>query len=296
MTALLTKVRLRMAIHAHRPVRGLLEGGYGSVFKGRSLEFDDLRAYVPGDDVKDIDQRATARTGRPLIRRYVALRKHHVLLVVDTGRSMAALGDPSTSKRDLAVLVAGVMGQVAQRHGDLVGLVAGDAAGVTFLPARGSSAHLEVLLRQIHDRIRLDGAATDLASVLDHVIRMVRRRALLVIVSDDVRFTPQHERLLRRLAVQHEILHVSVGDLSPLDPDALDRELYDVDGETDLPRFLRHDEQLRQESSAERTDRHRHNAAVLTRLGIVSAHVTHEREVLPTLHRLLERQRRAGQR
>ena len=63
----------------------LLEGEYGSIHTGRSMDFDDLREYVPGDDIKDLDWKATARTGRPLIKRYVATRQHAVLLVVDTG-------------------------------------------------------------------------------------------------------------------------------------------------------------------------------------------------------------------
>ncbi|MGB2787690.1 MAG: DUF58 domain-containing protein, partial [Candidatus Saccharimonadaceae bacterium] len=90
MPSLLVKVKAKMAIHAHEKVRGVLEGEYGSVFKGRSMDFDDLREYVVGDDIKDIDWKATARSGSTLIRRYIAIRKHNIMLVVDTGRDMAA--------------------------------------------------------------------------------------------------------------------------------------------------------------------------------------------------------------
>ena len=74
MPSLLVKVKAKMTLHAHEKVRGLLEGQYGSVFKGRSLDFDDLREYLPGDDIKDIDWRATARSVSTRIRRYVAVR------------------------------------------------------------------------------------------------------------------------------------------------------------------------------------------------------------------------------
>lgn len=102
MPSLLVKVKAKMTLHAHEKVRGLLEGQYGSVFKGRSLDFDDLREYLPGDDIKDIDWRATARSGSTRIRRYVAVRKHNILLVVDTGRSMAATSEDGDSKRDVS--------------------------------------------------------------------------------------------------------------------------------------------------------------------------------------------------
>jgi uncharacterized protein (DUF58 family) len=113
---LLHRVRTRLAIRAHRKVRGLLDGEYVSLFHGKSLDFDDLRAYVPGDDVKDIDWKATARVGSPLTKRYIATRKHAVLLIVDTGRDFAALSEAGTPKRDLAVLAAGVIGYLAVRH------------------------------------------------------------------------------------------------------------------------------------------------------------------------------------
>ena len=93
MGSLLRKVRMRTTIHAHRKVRSVLDGEYGSVHKGRSMDFDDLREYVPGDDIKDLDWKASARHGRPLIKRYIATRQHAVLLVVDTGCTMAALSD-----------------------------------------------------------------------------------------------------------------------------------------------------------------------------------------------------------
>ena len=85
------KGQCETTIHAHRKVRSVLDGEYGSVHKGRSMDFDDLREYVPGDDIKDLDWKASARHGRPLVKRYIATRQHAVLLVVDTGWTMAAL-------------------------------------------------------------------------------------------------------------------------------------------------------------------------------------------------------------
>ena len=115
----------------------MLDGEYGSVFKGRSLDFEDLRAYVPGDEVRDIDWKATARHGSPLIRRYVAVRRQTLLLVTDTGRNMAATSADGEDKKDIAVMALGVLGYLALRHRDVVGLVAGDSTGSRSLPAKG---------------------------------------------------------------------------------------------------------------------------------------------------------------
>ncbi len=140
MTAHLTRVKARMSIHAHRKVRGLLEGEYASLQTGRSMDFADLREYVRGDDVKDLDWKASARSRTLLVKRYAAARKHSVLLAVSTGRSMAAMNDVDVPKRDLAVMVAGVVGYLATRHGDLVAGVYGDAAGQRYLKPLGQRA------------------------------------------------------------------------------------------------------------------------------------------------------------
>ena len=148
MGTLLTAVKSRMYIFAHRRARGMLDGEYASVFRGRSLDFDDLRDYVPGDEVRDIDWKATARVGTPLIKRYVATRRQQLLFVADTGRNMAATALGGEIKKDIAVMAMGVLGSLAIRHGDSVALVHGDGAASQAMPAKGTESHLEQLLRR----------------------------------------------------------------------------------------------------------------------------------------------------
>lgn len=90
MSSLVQQVKGRLSIHVRRRSLALLEGGYASIHKGRSMDFDDLREYTAGDDVRDIDWRASARHGSMLIKRYVAERHFGLVLVVPGGREMAA--------------------------------------------------------------------------------------------------------------------------------------------------------------------------------------------------------------
>ena len=206
MTSLLRRVKSDMAIFAHRKARGMLDGEYGSVFRGRSLDFDDLRAYIPGDEVRDIDWKASARHGSPLIRRYVAVRRQTVILVTDTGRNMAAAARSGETKKDIALMALGVMGYLAYRHGDVVGLVSGDSAGTTALPAKGGEPHLERLLRQVDSAATLDAAPSRIEDQLEHVARTIKGRNLLFVIADEVAASPETGQLLRRLRAQHEIL------------------------------------------------------------------------------------------
>ena len=102
MSSYLVKVRKKMSIYAQRRARGVFAGNYGSVFKGRSMDFDDLREYNYGDDVKDIDWNATARSRNIMVRRYIAIRKHNILIVADNSNAMAALAPSGETKADVA--------------------------------------------------------------------------------------------------------------------------------------------------------------------------------------------------
>lgn len=289
MGSLLVKVKAKMAIYAHEKVRGLLEGEYGSVFKGRSMDFDDLREYNPGDDIKDIDWKATARSGATLIKRYIAIRKHNILLVVDTGRNMAATSEDTSSKRDVAVLAAGVLGYIALKHGDLVGLVAGDSSTTQHMPFKGSNVHVEQILQHINNTIRLEAAPGNIVTQLEYIVRTMRRRMMVVVVTDDSEFTAEHQQILRRIRAQHEVLWVMIGDTSGLGGT---HEYYDIDDTVALPYFVRKQAGIQQAFAEQQATSDAGYKHTLERLGIAGQRMSGEADVVPGLFRLLERHRR----
>ena len=236
-----------MTIYAHQKVRGLLEGEYGSVFKGRSMDFDDLREYILGDDVKDIDWKATARSGQTLIRRYVAIRKHNVLLVVNTGRAMKAVSPSLEDKMDISVMVAGVMGYLAQKHSDLVALVAGDQDGVHYMPLTERNVQLEQMLQYINNRAKQDGPKSNTAGVFEYIAKNIRRKMIIVVIGDTELIDNDQITLLKRLRAQHEILYVSIEDLSPTEPTHLDSDIYDIQEPVVLTHFIRSNKSLAKE-------------------------------------------------
>lgn len=291
--SLVHKVRVKISIHAHRRVRTLLEGEYNSVFKGRSLEFDDLREYVLGDDVKDIDWKATARSGDILIRRYIAVRKHHILLVVNTGRSMAALTSDLQSKADVAITTAGVIGYIAQKHGDLVALAAGDESGVHYRPLSARTTQLEHMLRFLQQQIKLSGPAGNLTALLDYIARNIKRRMILVIIDDTPRFNEQQIHLLKRLRVQHEIMYVSLQDFDPTAAQHAHTAIYDVQRPVAWPQFIRTNPQVAAAVRQASQQQHLHNQKTLQRLGISSVVIGREQQVVSQIITLLERHRHA---
>lgn len=293
MSSLLVKVKSKMSIHAHHKVRGLLEGQYGSVFKGRSMDFDDLREYIPGDDIKDIDWNATARSGQTRVKRYVAVRKHNILFVVDTGKNMAATASSGEPKRDIAIMATGILGHIAQKHGDLVALVAGNDAATRYMPLKASSSHLERMLQYINGESKLDAPGSNMGRQLEYIARSIRRRMMLIIVADDMAISANDERLLRRLGAQHEIMWLTVGDIDMTANEYLADDMFDVESSKTLPVFIRGNKQLQAEFAAATTKRRQEAKRMLDRLNIASERITAEADVMRGIFALLERQRRA---
>ncbi|WP_418058811.1 DUF58 domain-containing protein [Pimelobacter simplex] len=294
--ALLTKVKTRLAIHARRPVSGLLEGRYTSTLAGRSLDFSDLREYVAGDDVADIDWKASARHGGLLVKRYVADRKHTVFLVVDTGRELSALttwsAEEPTTKGDVAITVAGVVGWIAISHGDYVGLVCAAGHGPTIVRPSTREVELERMLTLVQSASGPEAAAQDTTRLLEYAAATVRRRTIMVLVLGDVDVDRPLEEALRRLLVQHELVLVTVGDLDPTEPGRAGQAVRDVGTGTRFPGFAARSTTLATEIEAAAADRAARRTAVLNRLGVHHLDVTDPDRVIEDLLSLVARMRR----
>ncbi|ALE92272.1 hypothetical protein AOC05_07885 [Arthrobacter alpinus] len=292
MTSLLQAVKSKMYIFAHRKARGMLSGEYASVFRGRSLDFDDLRAYVPGDEVRDIDWKATARVGVPLVKRYVATRRQQVLFVADTGRNMAAVAQGGEVKKNIAVMVMGVIGALALGHGDSVALVHGDAHAQVAIPAKGTESHLERLLRIVDD-VSLASGPSDLAATLEYAAAHYKRRMLLVVIADELEVQESCAKVLRRLAAQHEILWVQIDDAQLAGERAPGGTVQDVAGMGTVLTLLAKDPELARDYDAATAARARALSQILQTNGIAMAGMGHTDQVVGRVFSLLERHRRA---
>lgn len=292
MPSLLRRVKSKMFIFAHRRTLTLLDGEYGSVFKGRSLDFDELRAYVPGDEVRDIDWKATARHGSPLVKRYVAVRRHSVLLLVDTGRTMAAQALSGESKKDLAVHAAGVLGYLACRHGDDVGLLHGNGTTSRYVPPRSGEENLERLLREVDSSISDQGPASSLAEQLDYVLRYLKGRLLIVAIADEFMPDARTESLMRRLRARHEVLWLTIrdADLAPVagheSPNSTDVGTGQV-----IPAPLAGDRKIQAAYEAAMAERAERRSSIFRRLGIAEEQASGSADVLPAVFALLEKHR-----
>lgn len=233
----LVKVRSKLFIRSNRRVLQALDGEYLSRSRGRGFEFEDLREYRAGDDVRDIDWKATARREEPLVRRYLTTHQRRVVLAVDTAASMDAITSAGQSKRELAVLAAGVLGYLAVRHGDRVGLVHGDGAARAATRARDGERHLERLLGTVDSAVRAAVAGPDLVGLISDVMRHTARDAIVVVVTDDVAIDHALAAAVRRLGRSRDTLWVSLADANPV-PLLSRGQVGDAVGRWRIPRYL----------------------------------------------------------
>lgn len=291
MTTLVQKVKGKLSIHVRRRSVALLDGGYASIHKGRSMDFDDLREYIAGDDVRDIDWRASARHGSMLIKRYVAERHFSLVVVMPAGRELAAQAAGGEPKRDVAVLAAGVLGYLAVRHGDDVSMVFGPPGEIRSTRSRSSEGHLELILQEILAHSEPDSPSVEVGELLRHVARTVKGRKVILVVADDGVVPAAVEDTLRTLRLRHEVLWIDVVDLDPLTVTG-DTPVRDVASPTVMPALLDDPELVRSFAQVEAERRHAVDE-MLKRTDVSAARVGHTDEVVPTVVRMLEKRRRA---
>lgn len=293
MPSLITQVKSKLFIHSTRKSLHALDGAYASLLHGRSLDFEDLRKYEYGDQVRDIDWRATARLGTPLVKRSRATRMHTVLFVVDTGRSMSALAADERSKKELAILATGALGVLTLRHGDDFSTVYGDAVKVRRLAPGRSEGALEHALRTIDRAIDDSSAPSDRDALLSFVTRTISRRMIVVVITDEAPVTSETERMLRRLRVQHDVLWLTLRDADPVLDHATGRIRSDADSRWQVPDFVQGDRAIVQELTAQHDADAAHRDELLTRLEISHSSLDGQDDAVAQLLQLLNRRSNA---
>jgi uncharacterized protein (DUF58 family) len=209
---MLKKVR-QVELRTRRLVTDVLAGEYHSVFKGRGMDFDEVREYSPGDEVRLIDWNVTARTGTAFIKKLREERELTILLAVDVSAS-GKFGSQTQSKRELAAEVASVLAFSAIRNRDKVGLVLFSDEVEQFIPPTKGRQHV---LRVIREILFCDPKrrGTDIAAALDFIADVQRRRAVVFVISDFIESPEAFERLRKQLRTankRHDIVLLHLRD------------------------------------------------------------------------------------
>jgi len=206
----------QLEIRTRRMVNDSLAGSYHSVFKGRGMDFDEVREYSPGDEVRTIDWNVTARAGRPFVKKFTEERELTIFLLVDISAS-GNFGSSALSKRDLAAELASVLAFSAIRNSDKVGLLLYTDRVERYLPPKKGRRHVLRVVRDILYHAP-EAIGTDTVKALDVANRLLHRRAVVFLISDFE--TPKDSaatrlelrRAMRRTNRRHDLIAVHVED------------------------------------------------------------------------------------
>lgn len=212
---ILRKVR-QIEIRTNRIVADSLAGHYHSVFKGRGMDFDEVREYVPGDEVRTIDWNVTARAARPFVKKFAEERELTLLLLVDVSAS-GHFGSGMQSKRDIAAELACVLALSATRNNDKVGLVLFTDQIELYIPPKKGRRHVLRVVREILF-FKPVHRGTDITRALEFANRMSGRRSVLFLISDfqtpgiSTESRSPLRRALSQAARRHDLVAVNIRD------------------------------------------------------------------------------------
>lgn len=214
----INKIKANIGIHATKKVTNVLDGTYTSVFTGRSMNFEDLRDYVPGDNMRDIEWKASSRSGKLLVKRYVAEKKHNMLFVMDTGLRMLGETNQGDNKKDIALYSMGTLAYLAYRNGDAVGAAYYKKSRAQLEPFRTGIVNIERLLSFCQHEIDNKSNTvetkykSEISSLLIDVVSKIRKRMVVFVVTDMKGAASVSEEVLKRLKCVNDILFIITDD------------------------------------------------------------------------------------
>ncbi|MBO4926887.1 MAG: DUF58 domain-containing protein [Clostridiales bacterium] len=283
-----TRIKANISIHTNLKATSILDGSYKSVFMGRSLNFEDLREYIPGDNIRDIDWKASSRSRMLLVKRYIAEKKHNIMIVFDNGAKMTADTDKGETKKDVAIFAAGTIAYLAYSNGDFVGCLYNHDSKIRFFPLRTRLYDIENFLSKYDSDVQTS-KTSDLNKSLEYLLKHFRRKMVVFVVTDMKGTASVSEQLLKKLICQHDIIFININDA-----DLTGDHAFKVDKNRYLPRFVTMDKKLvkleKEMKEKIKTDNERklmHNA-------IISTDISTKENIVLKITELLERHRYAN--
>ena len=204
---ILEKVRL-IEIRSRNVVNDLFAGEYNSAFKGRGMEFAEVREYLRGDDVRTIDWNVTARTGSPYVKVFDEEREQTVMLLVDASAS-GAFGSVQQMKGEVGVEISALLAFAAIKNNDRVGLLIFTDEVEVFIPPKKGRKHVLRVIRELL-YFQPQGKRTSITSALDYLDRVLHRRSVVFLISDFI--DEDYERPLQLTRRRHDVVAVSIFD------------------------------------------------------------------------------------
>lgn len=232
----INKIKANISIYSSKKSTNILDGTYKSIYKGKSLNFENLREYVINDDVKDIDWKSSARSGTLLVKQFIAEKKHNILLVIDSGIKMEADTDKHENKKELALFSAGTLGYLAIKNNDYVGMLYKENK-IEYKPFKYNLYNLEEYLSSYHSNSSKKD--NDINDLLKYILKNISKKTIIFIITDIKGIDSIDEKIIKRLKYNNDISIINIQDNL-----MLGNNIYDIENNEYIPEIFLNDEKL----------------------------------------------------
>ncbi|MBR3211419.1 MAG: DUF58 domain-containing protein [Bacilli bacterium] len=232
----INRIKARLSIHSNKKSTNVLEGTYKSIYRGKSMNFENLREYTIDDDMKDIDWKSSARSGNLLVKQFIAEKKHNILLVMDSGIKMDADTDKQENKKELALYTAGSIGYLAIKNNDYVGMIYKEK-GVEFKPFKYNLYNLEEYLCAY--AATKTEEAVEIEELLEYIVKNIPKKKVVFIITDIAGVNSISRQTLKQLKQTSDIFVISINDHNMTGD-----SLYDVKEKNFIPKIFLKDQRL----------------------------------------------------
>lgn len=220
--AKLARLKAQLLIETNRKTSNLLEGEARSIYRGRSMDFDELREYVYGDNVRDIDWKSSSRAGKTLVRTYMAHKKNNVLFVCDAGKKMQADLSSGEDKTGLAMITTGALMYLVDQHGDDYAMICQQGKSYAYQGFSSGIQHFETLLSEYQRDVEKESSHS-LNEMLQYVTDRIHRQMIIFVITDIDGIANLNSRVLKELSAHADVMFIDLDDAY------LFRETFDIE-------------------------------------------------------------------
>ena len=241
-----------------------------------------------GDNIKDIDWKASARSPVTLVKQYRAERKHNIMLVLDTGKKMLADTESLESKNDVASMTAGTVAYLASKNGDYIGAIYNKENSIQYFPLKLGLFNIEKILTNYEKDIK-NTMNSDIEKSLEYISNNVNRKMVIFVITDLSGMESIKDTTLKKLSIMHDVLFVNINDAYMTGNNA-----YDVDTQNYIPQILLKDKKLHELERKVKQDKYEKIQEKLKTFRIQAETINSNKEIITKTINLLERHKHAN--
>lgn len=282
----ITKIKANLSIYTKKKTSNILDGSYNSIYKGKSMNFEDLREYVIGDNVKDIDWKASARSNKILIKQFIAEKKHNVLFILDSGKKMLADTRDLDSKKEIALMTTGTICYLVDKNGDSISAIYNGKDRIKLFPFKTGLYNIEKILSSYEKEI---DSENNLQNLISYVLKFIRRRMIIFIITDIDGMSSVSEETLRRLSLLHDVMFINISDAFMTGYNA-----FDVDQDSYIPDYILEDEKLKEIEQEIKTKVYEETKQKFKKYSITTTTINSQKDIVNDVLKLLERRKNAN--